>query len=400
MFRKAASILFVSVLLCTNVFAAGILVNTATIGNNGENRYKAVRLTPEIYNNANSNLFNLRIKDNAGEYVPYFIRSGGGTEHETIGQTHSMSLVNAYTRDDNFYFDYVLSNIPNHDIIATSIEFTTRNTGFAKHIEVFGSYDNIHWEFVQNDSMYRIDNKSKLNIVFNSAQKYTHYRFRLGNNLERISFDSVILIYNFITQESIYFIEEILPGFSTEEKNNETHIYIEGLKNLRLAEITIDTDSMFQRIVTAPFGINKELYNLTFNDTTYTDTTISFNRQTSNDDMFLLLIRNGDDRPININGIIVRFYADELIFEDRGSDIYTLHFDADNTVRAPVYDIARYQDEILKGDIDRLEITEIFFTEPIPTPQPRDYTLFFNIAVIAVAVILGLVIILKLKKTP
>jgi hypothetical protein len=339
----------------------------------------------------------MRIKDISGEYVPYFIRTGGSAEYETVGQTHPMSLINAYTQNDNFYFDYAISNIPNHDIVATSIQLTTRNIGFAKHIEVFGSYDNIHWEFVQNDSLYSIDNKSKLNIDLNDIQKYTHYRFRLSNNLERISFDSVNLIHNSITQEKIYFVEEILPKFSVEEKDGTTHIHIEELKNLRLAEITIDTESMFQRMVSTPFGINKELYSLTFSDTTYTDTTISFNRLTSHNDTFLLTIRNGDDRPIKINRIIVRYYADELLFEDRGSDDYTLYFGADNTVRAPEYDIARYKDEILRGDIDRLEIIKIFFTEPIEMPEPRDYTLIFNIAVIVVAIVLGLVILLKFR---
>jgi len=398
MFRRIVSILFISVLLCANALAADALRNTATIENNGESRYKSVRLTPEIYNAANSDLSDLRIKDSAGEYAPYFIRAGGGTEYETVGQTHPMSLINSYTRDDNFYFDYVISNIPNHDIAATSIELTTKNTGFAKHIEIFGSYDNIHWEFIQNDSIYKIDDKSKLNIEFNHLQKFTHYRFRLGNNLERISFDSVTLIYNFITQEDIYFIEEILPGFNVEEKEGITHIYIDGLKNLRLAEITIDTDSMFQRIVSAPFGVSKELYNLTFSDTTYTDAIIPFNRQIVHGDTFLLTIRNGDDSPISINEINVRYYADELVFESRGSDRYTLHFGADDTVNAPVYDIVRYKDEILRNDIDRLEITEIFFAEPIETPEPRDYTLIFNIVVIIVAVILGFVILLKLRK--
>ena len=413
MLRKISSILIISALLCMNVFeallcmnvfaadAADILENTAIIKNSGESRYKAVRLTPEIYNNANSNLSDLRIKDSAGEYVPYFIRSGGDTEYETIGQMHSMSLINAYTQNDNFYFDYVVSNIPNHDVITTSIELTTSNTGFVKHIEVFGSYDNMHWEFVQNDSIYRIDDKSKLNITFSNILKYTHYRFRLSNNFEQISFDSVTLAYNFITQERIYFVEEILPKFSVEEKDGTTNIHIEGLKNLRLAEITIDTDSMFQRIVNASYSFSKELYSLTFSETTYTDTTIPFNRHISHDDTFVLTIRNGDDRPININGIIVRYYADELVFEDRDDDRYALYFGADNTVSAPEYDIERYKEEILKGDIDRLEITEVFLAEPIETPEPpepRDFTFLFNIAVVVVAVVLGLVILLKLRK--
>jgi len=39
-----------------------------------------------------------------------------------------------------------LEEFPDEDIIATSIEIKTENSGFAKRVEVFGSYDNVNWE--------------------------------------------------------------------------------------------------------------------------------------------------------------------------------------------------------------------------------------------------------------
>ena len=151
-------------------------------------------------------------------------------------------------------------------------------------------------------------------------------------------------------------------------------------------------------MVTAPFGIRKELYNLSFNDTAYTDTMLPFNRQiqpSSTDDTLTLTIDNGDDKPIHITGLTVKYYADELVFEDKKSETYILYFGADNTKTAPVYDIARYQNEILQGDIDRLNITGVAL---IVEPEPYDYKLIFNIVVIAVAIALGLLILMKLRK--
>ena len=393
MLRKIISLLFVLALLCTTAFA-----NTEKIENNRENRYKSIRLTPEIYNSANSDLSDLRIIDASGEYVPYFINNGYQTDLKEAVR-YPMSLINSYLKEDNFYFDYKLTEQLERDIIVTAIEFTTTDTTFAKNVDVYGSYDNIHWEFVQRDQLYRVSDKSKLEINFSTLQKYTHYRFRLNNNLERISFNTVDLTYSVETTQRRYFTEHLLPQFQTEEKDKETHIYIEGLKNLRLSEIVIDTDSMFQRTVEVPnFGIRRELYNLAFSDTDYKDTSIPFNRNTSRDDTLKLIINNGDDRPINITGIMVQYYVDELVFEGSDDEVYTFRFGADTSVRAPIYDIARYKDEILKDDIDRLEMRNITFEEIQPEPEQYDYRMIFNIVVVAVAILLGLLIILKLRK--
>jgi len=268
MFWRISSILFI--LLFATAFT-----HTATIENSGENRYKAIRLTPEVYNNANRNLSDLRITDASGEYVPFFIHS------------------------DNF-------------------------------------------------------------------------------------------------------VESFIPDFRTEEEGRFTHIHIEGLKHLRLSEIIIDTDSMFRRTVEArSFNIRRELYNLPLGDEVSRDTSMLLEGNISWDDIFTLIIHNGDDRPINITGITVIYYADELIFENNDSAIFTLHFGAGSSVQAPVYDIARFSDEILRLDIDRLEIGRIVFEEiqPEPEPEPRDFRMIFNIVVIAVAVLLGLLILLKLRKS-
>ena len=395
MFRRKVSILlaFVLVVLFTTAFS-----NTATIENSGENRYKAIRLTPEIYNNANSDLSDLRVLDASGAYVPFFVHSGYQEEQIETSRYH-MSLINAYVRDDNFYFDYTLTEQSDRDIMATSVEFTTDDSTFAKNVDVYGSYDNLNWEFVQRDQLYHVGDNSKLEIVFNSPQRFTHYRFRLNNNLERISFSTVSLTHSIATTERHYFVENLSPEFSIEEDGRFTYILIEGVKHLRLSEIIIDTDSMFQRTVEVPsFGIRRELYNLSFDDVIYRDTSIHLNRNMSRNDIFSLIIHNEDDRPINVTGITIRYYADDLIFEGGDSEILTLRFGADSDVNAPVFDIVRYREEILRLDIDRLEISRVVFEELQPETEPRDYGMVFNIVVVIVAVSLGLLILIKLRK--
>jgi len=382
--------------------ALPLFSHDADIKIEGESRYKSVRLIPQVYNAANRGLSDLLIKNASGETVPYFINSSMGKTNETR-ETYLMKLLNSYKEDDNFFFDYKLAIELNSDIIATSIEFSTVNAGFAKSVDVFGSYDNIHWEFVQSDMLYVVESKSKLEINFNRPQKYTHYRLRLANNLEQISFYNVELVYSMQISEETFFIESFRPEFTVETKDKTTKILIERVKNLRLCDLQIETDSMFIRNVRASGEKGKELYNLSVNGTTYTDTILPLNRKVSESETFTVIINDGDDKPINITGIVVRYYADDLVFQGNvfhgnDGDVYKLEFGADLSRAAPVYDIERYKNEILKGSIDRLELGEIVY---VKAEQPREkisYRLIFNIVIVVIGVLLGALIILKLKK--
>jgi hypothetical protein len=384
-----------SLLLLTFLFAMPLFSHEANIEIKGENRYKSVRLIPHVYNASNRALSDLLIR-NSGENVPYFINSSVGKTNETR-ETYLMRLINSYKENDNFFFDYRLAVTLNRDIMATSIEFSTGNADFAKQVIVFGGYDNIHWEFVQSDMLYVVDSKSKLNIDFKSPQKYTHYRLKFENNLEQISFYDVNLVYSLQISEETYFIESFTPEFTVETLDKTTRITIEGLKNLRLCDLQIETDSMFIRKARASRGIEKELYNLSINGTTYTDTVLPLNRLVSESDIFTVSISDGDDKPVNITGITARYYADDLVFQVDAGGVYRLEFGAELTRAAPVYDIERYKNEILKGPIDRLELGEIVYVRTEPAREIIIPKIVFNIVVTAIGILLAVLIIFKLR---
>ena len=394
MWKKIVSVFLIVFLL--GFVSITAFAHTAKIEIDGENQYKAIRLTPQIYNAANSDLSDLLIKNNNGENVPYFINAG--SKNKTASkESYLMELINSYLKDDSFYFDYKLAVMRNSDIISTSIEIATRNTNFAKEVDVYGSYDNINWDFVQKDKIYSIDDKLKLTIEFVHPQKFTHYRLKLANNLEQISFDAVNLIYSIETSEETYFIETLEPRFNVESGNRKTNIVIEGLKNLRLCDITIHTDSMFKRNASTSHGISKEIFNLSLSDTSYSDTTIPLNWHISSDETYIITIADADDKPIQIDGITVRYYADEIVFKGNANEAYMLEFGTDSSKAAPIYDIERYKNEILKGTIDQAIIGEILYATEKVTPE-RNYKAVFNIVIIVVTLLLGTVIILKLKK--
>ena len=363
---------------------------SAEIVAESESRYVAVRLVPEIYNHAGADLSDLRIVTENGGAVPFFLRSCEKNAR-TETAVYPMECINAYLERADYVYDYKLSQPRDGDVTATAILFMPGGVNFAKTLNVYGGYDNVHWEFVQNDNIYAVDGHAKYFVYLNKPCKYTHYRIKINNNLEKITFDYVELHYNEDILDETFFIETLTPVYTVENADKETRVIIEGMKHLRLCDITIESDGMFMRTAAAP-GVKKEIYNLTFNGETYADTTIPMDRHMPENDTFTITIDNGDDAPIFILGVTARYYADDAVFEQTDGETYILTFGGEQ--RAPDYDIERYKYEILKGEVGKAELGVI--TRPELMPH-TDYRMLFNAATLVVAAFLGAVIFIKLK---
>lgn len=384
-------------LFTTVVYAVDYSYKTS-IDNEGSHKYKAVRLTPEICNKVRKDMADLVIYDKDNEPVPYFINSFVESDNESK-KTYDMKLINSYVKDEYLYYDYTLKKQQDGDVLATSMEVQTGEEGFAKKVEIFGGYDNVNWEKVQDDILYSVDGNKKLDVTFNNAKKYTHYRFKISNNMDKISFSSAVLKYNKTVQKKEYFINTIAPEFTTEERDNNTVVKIQGLRNLKLSSITLKTDSIFKRNVTFDGSVSKVLYNLDFANTSYKDVTIALSLYRASGDTCEIVIYNKDDKPISVAGIEAKYIADELVFEGSKSNEYTLEF-GNNEIKTPKkYDIASYRELILNEGYDVLNVKEIK-EEPSKTPnKPQyDYKLIFNIAISAIAIVMGIIVFLKLKK--
>lgn len=386
-------VIFVVIIQSTLIASAA----TVQVENKGDNKYKSVRLTPELYHITNKDLTDILIKDDKGNIVPYFINSYYEKDYDE-SNIYDLTLINSYLKKEEFYFDYKLENIPSSDVMATAIVAESNNVNFAKDVEIFGSHDNINWQKIKEDTLYNVDNKSKTEITFDEPKKFTYYRFKLSNNFEKISFDKVYLEYNVTQKETSYFIETIKPKFNVSQQGTNTKIEIEELKNLKLAELTIVSDSMFKRMIVTPFA-DKQIYNLNFGNDNYTDTTVPMNWQIPEEDILTVTILNNDDKPIDINELIVKYYADELIFDGSGSDFFEIKIDKSDDKLAPNYDIANYQDLALKQEKDALEVGKITYDKEAETSIEYDYKLIFNIVIVVVGVLLGFIILSKIKKS-
>ena len=399
MLKKIASFTLAAAIFIVPAYAQTASIQAPTTQSAEGSRYVSVLLTPAVLNAANAGLADLRVKNSKGVDVPYFIDEGED-ELAQNAVSYPMQLLNAYMKDDKYYMDYKLSLEKYGDVLATSLVLSTESTNFAKDITLYGSYDNEHWEKALESVIYNVDGKTNLDIPFPSVQKYTHYRIELANNLEKIAFQDVSLKYNqAMLQEGRSLLEECTPSFTVEELEKATLLHINGLKNLELAYIKIETAGTWKRMVTTPFGDTKELYNLSFEDIAYNDTTLLFEHEASRENVFTIKINNHDDKPISITGVNVGYYTKDIVFAAGEETSFTLHFGENSSATAPVYDIASYKEQTLNGKVESLQLGAI-----VETPQPKpaktvNYTLIFNIVILAVGVLLAVLILIKLRKT-
>lgn len=409
---------------CLLLFAPVMaLAHTATATDEGESRYKALRLTPEVYANASADLSDLRLTNATGEAVPYFIRSGGVVESTTVS-TLTLSALPPVMEKDMVLFDFMpitgvaidvpdglgdaplqpttptdgekTADAPADDFGETALRLTpSTDAPFAGTVRVLGSRDGKHWNDVCSDTIYRVDGNERLEIAFPAPQRYGYYRLVAASSMKDVAFSSAALASSSSRSETVLLTETHTPAFTVAQDGQNTLVTLTGLKNLKLLSLTLEASGMFQRMVSAPTG-SKELYQLTFSDVSYRDVTLPLSGVWT-EDALVITIANGDDKPLDITGLSVSYAADELVFEGTQGP-YTLTFGTPQ--EAPRYDIESYRAQVLRERIDRVALSAVTLDAPAPEPPSAfDWQLVFNVVVIAVALLLGFVLLARIRKS-
>lgn len=394
--RPAAALLCACLLLASAVTA---LAHTATAQETGESRYKALRLTPEVYANASPDLSDLRLYDAAGEAVPYFIRSGAVQSSATT-RTLPLRPLPPVPENDEILFDFVLLDeagepAPADEFGNTSLVLFTDAKTFAKEVRLLGSRDGKSWQPICETTLYRVDGNEQLEIPFPTPQRYAYYRLVASNNLENITFQSAELLCSEVSSENILLTQQLTPDYTVEQRGTDTVLTLSGLKNLRLLRLELSANGMFQRDVSCPIG-REALYQLTFSDVAYRNTALELGGDVWLSDTLEVTIANFDDKPLDITGITVFYAADELIFEG-GRGPYTLRFG--EPLEPPRYDIENYRTQVQREQIDALSLSAVTLEAPAaPPPSAFNWQAAFNVAVVAAALVLGFVILARIRK--
>ncbi|MCL2699953.1 MAG: hypothetical protein FWE68_06530, partial [Defluviitaleaceae bacterium] len=114
---RSAAIILASLLFLPPV-PAYARAGAADIIMTGEREYKAVRLTPPVYNLAARDLSDILILDGGGSPVPYFINN-----YETLGvieqnAVHPLVFVNSFVRDGDTFDDFRAETAEGTDMLA------------------------------------------------------------------------------------------------------------------------------------------------------------------------------------------------------------------------------------------------------------------------------------------
>jgi hypothetical protein len=195
-----------------------------------------------------------------------------------------------------------------------------------------------------------------------------------------------------------YFIDTFDAPFTTEEVGTTTVITLHNMKNLSISDITLVTDDIFHRTVRYETFSPEELYNLRFTNQNYQDLTLHLNGWKEPEDTSKIYIENLNDQPIHIQKIIVRRFAQEIVFNGENETAFTLLFGSPTLTQKPQYDIGRYRESILQEGYDVLTLGPIQ-EEATSLDRTKSQQQIFNVIIIAVVLLLGTALLFRLKKT-
>lgn len=380
------------------VYSVILYSDEGIIGLSGSNKYKAVKLTSEIYKNMNRDLSGVYLKDSKNNNIPYSVISS--KESFEISRTErNLLLINSFKKEQDFYFDYKIQKHENKDIMGTSIKFKLDSKNFFRNVELYGSYDNLNWVKITRDTLYRTPKEKKDEIYFDKEEKYVYFRLKLENNIENIELAFPRLIQS-INNKSLYYFEDLIDvKFQIKNENSITIIEIEPLKNLKVKSIEILTNSIFKRKVSTSMFEEQILYNLEVRSEKIRNTTIDLSGKYLEND-FKIYIENNANKSIDIEGIRVRYYFDYIVFAPKDNNDLKLKFSEEDKEK-PIYDMEEYKSDILKENIDIVIFKEIKINrkkniENVDT-KVQNYKFVFNIIIIFIALLIGIFILKNLS---
>lgn len=372
---------------------------------NEEFEYKSIMLDKEVYKYSNNDLSDIRIVDQNGEFVPYYIES----QYEKMGEQKDYYVyygeeILTFIKNDDVFIDFKLvSDSIEKDFIVNQLDLEldlSRN--FAKDIIIYGSYDNEKWHSIKKDKIFNIseENKSKTSLYFDQELKYNYYRISILQNIENIQVESIVAIRmeDVIVEKNDYILQE-RPEYKTKQEANNTIITILNPNKFKILAIKIFTKDLFHR------DYKLELQNGFIFNTGTINSDNNGNVINIYDDYIReeseklnLTIYNKDDKPIKIDEIVVSYGVDKLVFKANENHEYRMLVGNENA-RTPSYDITSHKtfiqnekkEVLVFGNTLEKNIEE-------PAANNNNMKIILNIVVIVTSLFLIFIIFKSIKK--
>ncbi|OAB31821.1 hypothetical protein PMSM_18435 [Paenibacillus macquariensis subsp. macquariensis] len=375
----------------------------------GSGPYHALFLDEDVYAGADEDLRDLRIVNQKGQYVPYYIDSGYGKAKEQA-KTYSSSLVRTALKDGNTILDYKVTPVEdNVDIQGNLLSIGLPEEAFLKHIKVYGSYDGNQWEFIDQSDLYRTDQLVKDRIDLGSAYKYEYYRLSVLNNVEKLAFPSLQLIHNTQQLQWLDYKKIGKPSFEVKQEDGITRIIVNNENRLQITELQLFTErnnyTRSYRLyddqgVSIDTVGEQDIYQMDFKDVQIMNRTITAVNPIRSP-FITIEINNRDDLPLDIAGFGIGYIVDKLVFEDKGEGPYKLLY-GNSAATKPQYDIVNFKSHIEQEDV-ALGKLSIQVKSPVASPTKEDSVwwlqqkIWFNGIIILVSILLIGLLVKKMK---
>ncbi len=371
----------------------------------GDEQYKMFKVPYEVYNKG---IETLRIVDNNGNTIPYFLHNHKPTNAKSI-ISNNTTLINTFIKDNDLYFDFIANNTEdNTDILTNNFVFSTNKNIYTKQLLVYGSYDGNTWDYIRTDYIYCNYENPKENIKLNEVVKYEYFRVQVLDCVDDFTINSLTLVNEAMLFGTDYFIQSFdVEDYEIIELKDISEIIIpnEKIKNLKIntIDLTIATDT-FKRDVSSNIFINSEeaVYRYYNNSKLIEKTNIIIDYLYNSDDDLSIIIKNYDDKPLDIRNIKLNYYFDYVVFKSEPNKSYNITF-GDKTLNSPIYDVERYKEGILEKSIDLVKLSEnttSLSSDSLDFKKSEDiftkdsYNMFF----IVISIIVTFLLIINLKK--
>lgn len=415
--------IFGVLLLCnTNLYAQDKLdkwEGYTTIELKGESQYKSVPLDGYVYRYAKSDLSDVRIVDTHNDFVPFFVKTGFVEESksEDVFTTSEINFFEEFNDDKSkrdSITDYQVITAE-EELFGTSLRLKIDSLDYSNQVEVFGRNEKGDWVLILKDTIYDIDDLEKTDIKFAREYNYKFYRVKIIDNSSQIDIKRCDLVSNVVEKENKKYLKKESLEFSAEHRKTGSIIKIKNVNNLKLKEINLliegnfdrqfefysysDYDGDFEKDIDKRYPqYQGNIYNFKYNDVDMNKTNIPL-QSLSTEKTFYIKILNLDNKPLKIKEIQGEYFIDYLVFEKTESKDYRLYF-GNTESDTPSYDIKKFKKYIEKETLDTCGLGELILQDvkDIQEEKEINFKFIFNIFIIIAALVMGVLLVFKLKK--
>lgn len=371
-------ILFLFLLTVFQIFSSQYF---KTIKISGKSAYKQFFITEDIYENSKNNLEDIRIINNNGKEIPYVIETEKEQDKYREKVVARAKITEILTKKDKMEFIVKFdSGSSLKDIIGNKLEMIpTRN--FYTEYTLFGSNNDIDWEWITSGEIYKTPEKSNLTMEF-SKKRYEYYKVVTPLDKGNIFDEAILKLSDNETGK-----QEIVKtklDYKLEQREKSTILKIKS-KFLPLKNIVLDVDDEFKRN-----------YSVRDEDNLYQEGVISKVGEKSNLEINLenvpksseitVEIRNGDNLPLKIKSVIGNYVPDRVVFKAVEGENYKVTFGNEN-LKKPEYDLGEFVDLITERDtVTTGKITKI--EDKGNLNLEKNYMVYYNIFIGIIVLIL------------